>query len=62
MASPFRNNKKERRRYRKRVKKLLTLANQEDLNPEIADSAKRIAAISARIGQGRRNRKRNKSN
>jgi len=61
MASPFRNNKKERRRSRKRVGKFLVLANDERIDPVIAASAKRIAEHAARIGQARRKKKRNDS-
>jgi hypothetical protein len=57
MPSPFRNNKKARRRSRKSVAKLLTLESREGVDPRIVASVKRSAGLLARMGQARRKKK-----
>jgi hypothetical protein len=58
MASPFRRNKKERRRWRKSAKKMgVHDTKLEETNPGIAAASKRIAKIYLNIAQSRRKKK-----
>jgi hypothetical protein len=57
MASPFRYNKKERRRWRKAARRTDGVANLEETKPEIAASLKRIAKTYAGIAASKRRKK-----
>jgi hypothetical protein len=58
MASPFRNNKKERRRWRNAAKRSVSSATKlEELYPEVAAGARRNAEIYTKIAHSKRARK-----
>jgi hypothetical protein len=58
MASPFRFNKKERRRSRKFVKSILSgNSDLETNNPEAAASFRRIAESATRMSLSKRRKK-----
>ena len=62
MASPFRCDKKKRRRFRKFVAAMLSEAveieaGNPQINPQIAESFREIAETSARIGQAKRKKR-----
>jgi hypothetical protein len=58
MASPFRLNKKERKRSRKFVKSIQSnLRKWEEANPEAAASLKRIAELETKIGTAKQRKK-----
>ena len=61
MKSPFANNKKARRRYRKFANKLNTLATEYKLSGEkpdwVIDSALSVAKIETELAQARKNKK-----
>jgi hypothetical protein len=58
MASPFRYNKKERRRLRKSAKKSLDEKILAKWDPATVDSIKRLAALTERQAKARRVKKR----
>ena len=58
MASPFRNNKKERRRWRKAATKITSIAaNVEEKHPDVAAGAIRCAEIYTKVAHSKRRRK-----
>ena len=58
MASPFRYNKKERQRLRKRAKRFLDEKILAKWDPATADSIRRVAALTDRQAKAKRRKKR----
>ena len=57
MASPFRYNKKERRRLRKSAKKFLVEKILAKWDPATVDSIKRVATLTERQANARRKKR-----